>query len=342
MLSWQEAYRASIKNIADLESALETQFTLSKDFTYPILIPQRILNKIKSEGFDSPIGQQFLPHKIEENDEGVIDPIGDKKNSQGHGIIHRYKNRILFTPTTNCPVLCRYCFRKNELSNQDKIFSQNLRTLQYYLETHKEIEEVILTGGDPLMLPNKRLVDIACVLVKAKIPFLRIHTRTPVILPERIDDGFIGFLNEYRDKFVRLSLAVHCNHKSEIDDDVEMALKKISKTYINCLVQSVLLKNVNNHHETLISLFKKLISCGFTPYYLHHPDRAKGAMHFYLSIEEGRKIYSKIRPHLSGWAIPQYIIDHPSGHGKQFAFNPEQISFSGKLLNSNYDQINYI
>jgi lysine 2,3-aminomutase len=332
-MSWQNSFRDSIKDEITLANYLNID--LVSKTKYKLFIPRTFAAKIKGAGPGSALWKQFVPHSDEDHTSGNLDPIGDVKNAKGSGIIHRYESRLLFTPTTICPVICRYCFRKNELTSNDQIFQQNLNGLKEYLSENPQVNEVILTGGDPLILSESKLEEISDVLINAKIKFLRFHTRTPIILPERINDDFVNYLNKITPHFVKVIFVLHTNHASEIDEAVSNALTKLRKCHIDKKTQSVLLKDVNNDPEELTNLFYKLIDCDFTPYYLHHPDKVKGAMNFYLSLEEGRKIYLKLRDKLPGWAIPHYIIDHPEGHGKQNAFNPEKIEFSGKLLDKN-------
>ncbi len=337
--TWQNAYREAIKDLAFIKKDLN--LNLDGDFKYPCFIPKRLYKRIKESGHESALWKQFIPNSNELSDNGTLDPIGDKKNAKGNGIIHRYKNRILFTPTTNCPVLCRYCFRKNELTEKDQVFKHSLDKLAHYLSIHPEVNEVILTGGDPLILSTSKLIQIKATLIKQNIPFLRFHTRTPVILPERIDDELIKFFKQASNEFTRVILVLHTNHIDELDTFTSQQLLRLQSCGVDLLTQSVLLKGINDTKADLLNLFYKLISLKFSPYYLHHPDQARGAMHFNLPIETGRYLYNSLRNELPGWAIPTYIIDHPSGHGKQLAFNPEQLDFSGKLLNLKGQKVDY-
>ena len=329
--TWQQDYRHALRTIREVNSFFEIE--LPEDLQYDFLLPINLAKKILKEGMNSPRGIQFLPSSAEFANSGKLDPIGDKKNMIDGGIIHRYKNRILFTPTSNCPVICRYCFRKNELSHESNIFNSNLKKLSDYLLKAPEVNEVILTGGDPLVLSNSKLRTILETLYKSNIAYLRFHTRTPVILPNRIDEGLVSLLEEFQDKFTRINFVLHTNHADEIDKDVEKALLKLKTLRVKKLTQSVLLRGVNDNDKSLKDLFFKIVEVDFTPYYLHHPDQVKGGMHFYLPLEEGRRIYAKLRDELPGWAIPTYIIDNSEGRGKQFAFNPETFTYSGKMLN---------
>lgn len=287
----------------------------SFDVTYPEKIPPHILNKLSDDIF-----RKQFQFSIEENESsGLADPIGDQIHAKGNGIIHRYPNRILYTPTTACPINCRYCFRKNELFSNLESFKPNLVALKTYLRNHPEVEEVILSGGDPLILSNQKLAEIFEVLYQCQIKYLRIHTRTPIAIPSRMDQKLLELLHQHR--FKNLFFVLHSNHKRELDKTVSDALKEIDGNKIIKLTQTVLLKEINDNPDTLKDLFEKITEIGFRPYYLHHPDKVKGAMHFYLSETEGMKIYSALKKKISGWALPHYIIDNPEGLGKNLIIN---------------------
>lgn len=328
--SWTQEYREAIKSIDEVNSFFK--LNIPNHFKYQIFIPRKLANKILKFGIDSPLGKQFLPSLDELSEQGILDPIGDKIHAQNDGIIHRYANRILFTPTTNCPVICRYCFRKNELNEQDKIFQHKLSALKTYLLKHQDINEVILTGGDPLILNDQKISEILATLVDCNIKFVRFHTRTPVILPSRLTHQFIEMLDNFSKQFTKILFCLHTNHPQELSNDVAQALEKLRGCKIDKRTQTVLLNGVNDNAETLLKLFYQVIDHDFNPYYLHHPDQVRGGMHFYLPLERGRKIYNQLRNNLPGWAIPHYVIDNSQGRGKQFAFNPESFHYSGKLL----------
>ncbi|MEE2743217.1 MAG: KamA family radical SAM protein [Bdellovibrionota bacterium] len=329
---WQEEFRNALRNTKDLELFFEKKFPKLKD--YPVFLPKSFAEKVKKLGESGPLWKQFLPDIKEKEAKGFTDPIGDQENNTAPQLIHRYKNRALFTPTTICPVLCRYCFRKNELNQKLTLFKPELEKTIQYLKDHPEIEELIFTGGDPFILSDQQLSFYIEQFSKIKsLKYLRFHTRTPVIIPSRVTENLIALLKKAKNNFNNVSLAIHTNHENEIDTEVEKALLKLKESGVMLLAQTVLLKGVNDSGPALKTLFSKLIDLGIRPYYLHHPDQAKGTTHFYLELEEGRHIYSQLRDHLPGWAIPSYIIDIPGGEGKVSAFNPETYEFSGNLIN---------
>lgn len=336
---WIEDFRNAIRTHEELETFFETTFPKTH---YPLFIPRNMAEKIKLFGVASALGKQFLPQEGENLPSGRLDPIGDKVHSQGSGIIHRYKNRVLFAPTPICPVLCRYCFRKNELTERDEMFNQNFEAAKIYLKENPEINEVIFTGGDPFILANEKLAGYIQDFSEIEsIKYIRFHTRTPVILPSRIDDGLIDILTSAKHLFKRAMVMVHINHPMELTGDVEAVLGQLIDAGIEVYSQTVLLKGVNDNTETLAELFTMLSDIKVKPYYLHHPDQAKGAMHFWLSLEEGRRIVHPLHDRLSGWMLPQYVIDVPGGEGKISALNPETFEFSGTLLNRSGLPVNF-
>lgn len=310
--SWQEEFRGAIKTSRELAAFLETNIPKQP---YKVFIPTSFAYRIKEAGMNSALWKQFIPSTEENNTAGFHDPIGDKIHAKDNGIIHRYKNRILFSPTTICPINCRYCFRKNELEQQEDFLKANLNKLIEYLFNHPEVEEVILTGGDPLILSNKKLEEIFIYLSKVStVKYIRLHSRTPVILPRRMDNDLYDLFKSYQDKFEAITLAIHTNHSTELTSNFFDKIAPFKD--FNLISQSVLLKGVNNSTTELVDLFKALNKAGIRPYYLHHPDQVMGGGHFYLSQEEGALIYTALRNNLPGWMIPHYVVDSPMGTGK--------------------------
>jgi lysine 2,3-aminomutase len=338
-MSWTNEVRSALKSTKELGSFFNIKELESLE-QYPVFIPIAFAAHIRNKK-SSALNKQFLPDINEINlSGGFIDPIGDSKNSQGSGIIHRYKNRILFSPTTKCPIICRYCFRKNELYADTDIFKSSLKGLSDYLLKNKDISEVVLTGGDPFFISNSKIKSIFEVIENfSQIKHIRFHTRFPIIIPSRFDDELLEIMNECSKKII---IAIHSNHIDEFSEHSETAIKKLSSNGITLISQSVLLKGVNDSSCDLLNLFNKFEDLSIRPYYLHHPDQVKGAMHFYMNLETGRKIYSKLRDKISGWLLPHYVIDNFLGQGKQLAFNPESIRFSGQMLDKSNNMVDFV
>ncbi len=337
MKHWKQELAEAIKSPFELSQFLKIPL---ETYTQPILIPRPLAQKIKEKGPHSALWKQFVPHQDEHCPDGLEDPISDQAYARTNQLIHRYKNRVLWMPTTACPVQCRYCFRKNEL-HQNPWIRPDLEKSLAYIAANPDIEEVILTGGDPFILSSDKITQLTVSLKEIKsLRFLRIHTRVPTILPSRIDSELLNLLEDLTKRFA-VTIVIHCNHLEEIEKEVSETLKKLRQLPVHLMSQSVLLKGVNDSPKALISLFKKLAYTGVQPYYLHHPDRVRGAMHFYLSIERGRQIYEATKNNLSGWMLPKYVVDLPGGKGKSLAYNPESFKFSGRLRGREGHLINY-
>lgn len=338
--SWTAEFAQAFKNSDELFAFLGwkgpvNSFEVSK--SYPLFVPRRIAQKIKILGPDSSIAKEFLPSDLELdgdlNDKGFIDPIGDQAFQKAPQLIHRYPSRALFTATSICPVHCRYCFRKNELDAGHELFQSEFSKTLEYLKEHPEISEIIFTGGDPFTLTNAKLENYLEAFANlGTIKDVRFHTRYPVILPERIDQGLVDLLMKANKKFRTTSVAIHANHADEFDPAADAAIERLQSAGVQLLSQTVLLRGVNDCPDQLVTLIEHFIQLKVRPYYLHHPDRVKGGMHFYLPLQKGRQIYGALRPRLPGWALPHYVIDVPGGSGKVGAFNPESTSYSGQLL----------
>lgn len=337
MIRWQEEFKSSLKTIEEFNSFFNISLS---NINYNSFVPLHFAQKIKDSGPNSVLWQQFVPSAIEEkNEQGLYDPIGDTVHAKQGQLIHRYSNRALFLPTTVCPIICRYCFRKNELTYKDELFKADFEKTLSYLRSHPEIEEIIFSGGDPLILSDSKLEYYLTSFHEIGIRYIRFHTRTPVIIPSRLDDGLISVIKKFQNKFRAITFVIHLNHSDEISSEMKEAISNFQQqTSTQLLSQSVLLKNINNDSLTLKKLFEDLHDIGIRPYYLHHPDLVKGGMHFYLDLHEGRKIFQQLKDLLPGWLLPNYILDIPGGHGKTNAFNPESIEFSGQLLDR-YNQL---
>ena len=334
---WNQEFIDALKTREDLEKYFECDFP---EINYPIFIPRVFAAKILMNGPQSALWKQFLPSVEEGLDLGRLDPIGDKIHAKHNQLIHRYENRVLFTPTTVCPVLCRYCFRKNELSQKDEIFNQKFVEAIAYLKATPDINEVIFTGGDPFIMSNEKLALYVQEFSEMEsIKYIRFHTRTPVILPSRIEEGLMSVLVSASALFKRCMVMIHINHISELTPDVEEAIELLNENNIEVYSQSVLLKGVNDTTEDLYNLFTALADLKVSPYYLHHPDEAKGAMHFHLPLEVGRRIFAPLHNRLAGWALPQYVIDIPGGEGKTPAYNSESFEFKGEWINRKGEKV---
>ena len=264
-----------------------------------------------------PVALQFVPD-LREMETAAIersDPIGDHAFSPVKGIVHRYPDRLLLTPLLHCPVYCRFCFRRERVGGPEKALDEaELSAALDYIRAHEEVWEVVITGGDPLMLSPLRLAAMMRALdAIPHVKIIRLHSRIPVADPDRITEEMIAALQVER---ATVWLAVHCNHEKELSPPAVAALRSLSRAGIPLLGQTVLLKGVNDRAETLEALFRALVANRVKPYYLHQLDLAAGTDHFRVPVEEGRALMRELRGRVSGVCQPTYILDIPGGHGK--------------------------
>ncbi len=268
------------------------------------------------ERSDDPIGLQFVPDVAElvTAAHELADPIGDDALSPVKGIVHRYPDRALLKPLLVCPVYCRFCFRREHVGPDGGLLSEaELAEALDWVAAHPAIREVILTGGDPLMLSPRRLGGILRAL--AAIPhveLLRIHSRVPLVDPARVTDELLAAMTTR----TPLWLVQHANHAREFSDAGRAALRRIHGAGVPLLGQSVLLRGVNNTAEALEGLFRAMLGARVKPYYLHQLDPAPGTARFHVPIEEGQRLLAALRGRVSGLAWPTYVLDIPGGHGK--------------------------
>lgn len=284
---------------------------------YAIAITDHVAGTINGDVQSDPVAKQYIPQLDELKilpDENP-DPIGDDAHSPVKGVVHRYPDRVLFKPVSVCAVYCRYCFRREMVGSQAGVLKPTEREAALaYIRAHPEIWEVILTGGDPLVLSARQLGEIMDEIAAIDhVKVVRVHTRVPVADPARISDQLVSALKR---PDIATYMAIHINHAQEITDEVRTALAALHAGGINLLSQSVLLRGVNDKAEILDTLFRELVALNVKPYYLHHPDLAPGTSHFRLSIKEGQAIMRALQGRLSGIALPTYMLDIPGGMGK--------------------------
>lgn len=315
--------KAAIKTVPDLIAAgllpqarqAEAEAVTAR---YALAITPVLAALIDPTDPNDPIALQFVPQGAElttlaqERD----DPIGDHAHEPVEGIVHRYPDRVLLKAVHVCPVYCRFCFRREmvgpqglgtlDAQAQDKAFA--------YIAAHTEIWEVILTGGDPLVLSPRRLKALMARLAEIDhVRVVRFHSRVPVVDPDHVDAGLIAAL---RASGKATYLAVHANHAREFTPAARAACARLADAGVVLLGQSVLLKGINDDVETLAGLMRTFVQNRIKPYYLHHPDLAPGTSHFRLSIAEGQALVAALRGKISGLCQPTYVLDIPGGHGK--------------------------
>ncbi len=283
---------------------------------YPMLISPHYLSLI--ENMNDPLWKQAIPDVAELSDQqNVEDPLAEEPQSPVPAIIHRYPGRVIFLVSNLCAMYCRHCMRKRKVGEENLHFgkksSNRIEEGIQYVKAHPAINEVILSGGDPLLLGTEQLDRILFALKACEhVRIIRIHTRTLCTLPSRITDDLILILKKYHP----LYLNTHFNHPREITPASTNACEKLANAGIPLGCQTVLLKGVNDNAVTMSTLMARLLEIRVKPYYLHHPDPVAGTAHFRPDISVGLEIMKQMRGRLSGMCIPQYMIDLPGGAGK--------------------------
>ncbi|MEO7224283.1 MAG: lysine-2,3-aminomutase-like protein [Devosia sp.] len=273
---------------------------------------------IRAGNPDGPVRRQFVPDPREVTVDPIErhDPIGDGAHSPLFGLVQRYPDRVLFKLVSVCPVYCRFCFRREMVGpdGDGAMSDDDIAAAVAYVRARPEIREVILTGGDPLMLSARR---IGMVMERLNsIPHLDIirwHTRIPVVAPERLTEEVIAAVSQSEKTVV---VAVHCNHADELGAKAEARLKALRRAGVTLVSQTVLLKGINDNLPALETLMRAFLRLGILPYYLHHSDLAKGTSHFRTTLLDGLELVEALRGRLSGLAQPAYVLDLPGGAGK--------------------------
>jgi lysine 2,3-aminomutase len=325
-LSWQDAH-------------LPDQGLFSDQF--PIRVPYYYADLINWQDPNDPLRLMVIPDPREQQPHTyeVGDPIGDTVKEVVPGLIHRYVDRCLLLLTSYCLVHCRFCFRREVVG---KVRPVQFQKIQSYLQNHPEVQEVIFSGGDPFTFPIGFMHSLIEHLANLHhIRVWRFHTRVPATDPLAVTDEWIAQLKLLKEKYQKqVVVVIHVNHPRELTLELKALVTKLHHAGCMVLSQSVLLKGVNTDSETLKQLFRGLVLLGIKPYYLHHLDPVYGSHHFRISIEEGKKLFSSLRGHLSSLCIPEYVIDSPGGYGKIPVMWLEQVqpktyqatNFEGQLV----------
>ncbi|MFY9658689.1 MAG: lysine-2,3-aminomutase-like protein [Methylocystis sp.] len=283
---------------------------------YAIALTPQIATLVDRADPDDPIARQFLPdaRELEMTPAELADPIGDEAHSPVPGVVHRYTDRVLLKLVSVCPVYCRFCFRRESLGKSGALDSATLARALDYIGAHAEISEVILTGGDPLAASSRRLRAVAGRLsATPHVTRLRVHTRVPIAAPDLVTVERLAALRAARKTLV---VALHVNHARELSPGAEAAIERLKDAGVKLLSQTVLLKGVNDDAAALDALLRALAALGVEPYYLHHPDLAKGTARFRLSLTRGQEIYEALAKLRVGAPLPRYVLDLPGGFGK--------------------------
>src|SRR5450432_1751950 len=327
---WND-WKWQLKNRVTTLAQLEQHLTLSEEERAGVLlsgtklalaVTPHFFNLIERANAACPIRRQVIP-RIEEtwtSPYDMADPCGEDSHMPVPGLVHRYPDRVLFLVTDRCASYCRYCTRSRLVSNATGYdFHPEFDKQIAYIAAHPEIRDVLLSGGDPLLFSDEKLEDLLTRLrAIPHLEFLRIGTRIPIFLPQRITPELCAMLK----KFHPLFMSVHSNHPRELTTEVRDALGRLADAGIPLGKQSVLLKHVNDDADVMKALVQKLLMCRVKPYYLYQCDLISGSAHLRASVRQGIEIMQQLRGHTTGYAVPQYVIDAPGGGGK-VPVNPE-------------------
>lgn len=285
---------------------------------FPLRAPESFVSRIEKGNAHDPLLRQILPihDELQLYDGFSNDPVGDLQAVKQIGVLHKYHGRVLLINTGACAIHCRYCFRRNFPYNDLQLSKQQENDAISAIAKDETIEEVILSGGDPLVLSDARLVNLFEKLnAISTVKRIRIHTRLPIVQPERMTTQLLDTLKNSAKKIV---LVVHCNHANEIDNEVAKACEKLKSANVTLLNQSVLLRGVNDEAAILCKLSDRLFEIGVLPYYLHFLDKAHGTGHFQVSQAHALNIIRTMQNHLPGYLVPKLVFEEAGQLAKQY------------------------
>ncbi len=321
LCGWQQEYKSSVTNIEELCQILELKvdqlpINLTSQQSFKLRAPKSYLQRIQKSNPNDPLLLQILPTIYEQQKvSGFIkDPVGDLQSVKSTGLLQKYKGRALLLATSLCAIHCRYCFRRYFPYSVQNPRHDSWQQALHELEYDSSIHEVILSGGDPLVLSDSELSELIKKISSIQhIKRVRIHTRLPVVIPSRICDELLDWIKTSPTKII---IVLHINHPQEINQELHDRLQQL--TDINCtlLNQSVLLRNINDEPSTLVALSEALFGSGVLPYYLHLLDKVEGAAHFDVPKTQACKLMQVVAKHLPGYLVPKLVEELPGRHAK--------------------------
>ncbi|MFA5679539.1 MAG: EF-P beta-lysylation protein EpmB [Pseudomonas sp.] len=311
-VSWQSLLARSITDPQQLLDRLKLDSVLldgaraaSADFA--LRVPEPYLDRMQAGNPDDPLLRQVLPlgEELLEHPDFIIDPLGEQHTNARPGVIHKYHGRLLLIVSGGCAVNCRYCFRRHFPYGDNNLSTREWQQALDYIRQDPSIREVIYSGGDPLAASDKRLAWLTAEIASiAHVRRLRVHTRLPVVIPQRVTDELIEALCSTR---LPVTMVLHCNHANEIDQHLGNAIRRLKQAGILLLNQTVLLKGVNDNIDDLVSLSESLGDHGILPYYLHVLDHVKGAQHFHVDDGAASGLAAEMLARLPGFLVPRLV-----------------------------------
>lgn len=327
--SWAWQLNHSIKTLNQLQSLMRVTSEEIEGCRFAnekllFSVTPYFFNLIDRENPDCPIRKQVIPREAEyfTAPEELLDPVGEDSHMPVRGLVHRYPDRVLFLVTSFCGSYCRYCTRSRLVSNaQNYDFHPAFEEAISYIEKNPGIRDVLISGGDPLLLPDRKL-DVLLTRLRAirHVEFIRIGSRIPVFMPQRVTPDLCKVLESHGP----IWMSIHVNHPKECTLELKEACKRLTKSHVILGNQSVLLEGVNDDLSTMKSLCHRLLQMGVRPYYIYQCDLITGSAHFRTSLHKGLEIIQQLRGHTTGYAVPQFVIDAPGGGGK-IPLNPQTI-----------------
>lgn len=318
---WQKSLSEAVVDLEELLTLLNLKgllpFAPLVEPSFQLRVPRGFIARMRKADPYDPLLMQVLPLKKElfSPKSYSEDPLQERDKNYLPGLLHKYANRVLVVFSSACAINCRYCFRRHFSYADNNSGRKGWADIFAYIQKHAQINEIILSGGDPLTVNNHYLAAFIQEAEKlTQIKRLRIHTRLPIVLPERITQGFINALNTR----LKTIVVIHANHPHEIDETVETAIRALQCAGIVLFNQSVLLKNINDSCEVLKHLSEKLFSIGVLPYYLHLLDKVKGVSHFAVSRQRAKHIMQELATTLPGYLVPKLVEEKAGAHSKVF------------------------
>jgi L-lysine 2,3-aminomutase len=319
---WQDQLSGAISSIAELAEVLQLDIAdlpgaSAAVSQFPLRVPRAFVDKMQAGNPQDPLLLQVLP-QASELDVSVgysADPLHEATSMPVPGLLHKYQGRVLLTVVGACAVNCRYCFRRH-YPYSERIPAQGFSAALDYIAADNSIKEVILSGGDPLLLKDAQLgALLQSIAAISHVQAIRIHTRTPVVMPARIDESFINLMRSIQR--VHKVVVLHANHPCEIDTNLAAAVQSLRSADVTVLNQSVLLRGVNDNAGVLQDLSWRLFSAGVLPYYLHQMDKVAGAEHFAVPLVQARNIYRELQATLPGYLCPRWVVETPGAANKE-------------------------
>jgi len=318
--TWQQDLADGFSNIEEICHYLNIS-QLAKELittpsTFPLRVPREFVDRMEKGNLNDPLLKQILPIKDELRtaSDFINDPVGDLDSMTETGVIHKYHGRVLLITTGSCAINCRYCFRRNFPYNNFQLSTKKYSNAIRYIQNQQDISEVILSGGDPLLLNDQKIIELIQQIESIPhIKRIRIHSRLPIVLPSRITTDFCNKLSLIKKDLI---LVVHSNHSNELNTQVKRACKKLKKANITLLNQAVLLKGINDNVEQLHALHEKLFSFNIMPYYLHLLDKAAGTVHFEVSEEIAIGLMNQLKKVLPGYLVPKLVREQAGASNK--------------------------